>query len=144
MRFRTACNCATLSTRIEGEGRMRQWIAVFALVGSVAAQAGVADQAAAVSALKEGKLAMDVRSQTDYEAGTVLNAVRVDERRLVNQMKQVLSDRNAVFVIFSSTDSKADKAQEKLRAAGYFSVINGGNYEELHNALYDITDDPAE
>ncbi|MCR8722352.1 rhodanese-like domain-containing protein, partial [Pseudomonas syringae] len=27
---------------------MRQWIAVFALVGSVAAQAGVVDQAAAV------------------------------------------------------------------------------------------------
>ncbi|KFE49572.1 Rhodanese-like domain-containing protein [Pseudomonas congelans] len=123
---------------------MRQWIAACALVSSFAAHAGVVDQAAAVTALKEGKLAMDVRSQTDYDAGTVLNAVRVDERRLVNQMKQVLNDRNAVFVIFSSTDSKADRAQEKLRSAGYFSVINGGNYEELHNALYDITDDPAE
>ncbi|WP_214350225.1 rhodanese-like domain-containing protein [Pseudomonas congelans] len=123
---------------------MRQWIAACALVSSFAAHAGMVDQAAAVTALKEGKLAMDVRSQTDYDAGTVLNAVRVDERRLVNQMKQVLNDRNAVFVIFSSTDSKADRAQEKLRSAGYFSVINGGNYEELHNALYDITDDPAE
>ncbi|PBQ03572.1 sulfurtransferase [Pseudomonas congelans] len=123
---------------------MRQWIAACALVSSFAAHAGVVDQAAAVTALKEGKLAMDVRSQTDYDAGTVLNAVRVDERRLVNQMKQVLNDRNAVFVIFSSTNSKADRAQEKLRSAGYFSVINGGNYEELHNALYDITDDPAE
>lgn len=123
---------------------MRQWIAACALFSSFAAHAGVVDQAAAVTALKEGKLAMDVRSQTDYDAGTVLNAVRVDERRLVNQMKQVLNDRNAVFVIFSSTDSKADRAQEKLRSAGYFSVINGGNYEELHNALYDITDDPAE
>lgn len=123
---------------------MRQWIAVCALVSSFAAHAGMVDQAAAVAALKEGKLAMDVRSQTDYDVGTVLNAVRVDDRRLVNQMKQVLNDRNAVFVIFSSTDSKADKAQDQLRAAGYFSVINGGNYEELHNALYDITDDPAE
>ncbi len=28
--------------------------------------------------------------------------------------------------------------------AGYYSVINGGNYEELHNALYDIADDRAE
>jgi phage shock protein E len=123
---------------------MRCWIVLFALTASITAQAGDVDQAAAVVALKEGKLAMDVRSQTDYDAGTVLNAVRVDEVRLVNQMKQVLNDRGLAFVIFSSTDSKASRAQDRLMQAGYYGVINGGNYEELHNALYDITDDPAE
>ena len=123
---------------------MRSWIACFVMTCSAFAHAGEVDQAAAVAALKEGRLAMDIRGQTDYDAGTVLNAVRVDEVRLVNQMKLVLNDRNASFVIFSSTNEKASKAQDKLRRAGYFSVINGGNYEELHNALYDITDDPAE
>jgi rhodanese-related sulfurtransferase len=123
---------------------MRSWIASLLAVFSAAACAGEVDQAAAVAALKEGKLAMDVRSQTDYDAGTVLNAVRVDEVRLVNQMKLVMTDRNAVFVIFSSSNEKAGRAQDKLRQAGYFSVINGGNYEELHNALYDTSDDPAE
>jgi phage shock protein E len=123
---------------------MRSWIASLLAVISAAACAGEVDQAAAVAALKEGKLAMDVRSQTDYDAGTVLNAVRVDEVRLVNQMKLVMTDRNAAFVIFSSSNEKAGRAQDKLRQAGYFSVINGGNYEELHNALYDTSDDPAE
>lgn len=123
---------------------MRSWIAFFVMTCSALAQAGEVDQAAAVAALKEGRLAMDIRSQTDYDAGTVLNAVRVDEVRLVNQMKLVLNDRNASFVIFSSTNEKASKAQDKLQRAGYYSVINGGNYEELHNALYDISDDPAE
>ncbi|WP_109512639.1 rhodanese-like domain-containing protein [Pseudomonas ovata] len=123
---------------------MRQWIALALLGCSVVAQAGVVDQAGAVIALKEGKLAVDVRSQIEYDAGTVLNAVRVDDRRLVNQMKLVLNDRNSAFVVFSSSDEKASRAQDKLRNAGYFSVINGGNYEELHNALYDTTDDPAE
>ncbi|GAB7531895.1 rhodanese-like domain-containing protein [Pseudomonas sp. 3A(2025)] len=123
---------------------MRQWIALALLTCGVGAQAGVVDQASAVTALKEGKLAVDVRSQIEYDAGTVLNAVRVDDRRLVNQMKLVLNDRNSVFVIFSSSDEKASRAQDKLRNAGYFSVVNGGNYEELHNALYDISDDPAE
>jgi phage shock protein E len=123
---------------------MRSWIAVFVMTCSALAHAGEVDQAAAVAALKEGRLAMDIRSQTDYDAGTVLNAVRVDEVRLVNQMKLVLNDRNASFVIFSSTNEKANKAQDKLQRAGYYSVINGGNYEELHNALYDISDDPAE
>ena len=108
------------------------------------AAAGEVEQAVAVAALKEGRLAVDVRSQTDYDAGTVLNAVRVDDRRLVNQMKQVLNDRNTVFVIFSSSNEKASKAQNQLNKAGYYSVINGGNYEELHNALYDTSDDPAE
>lgn len=123
---------------------MRSWIASLLAVFGATACAGEVDQAAAVAALKEGRLAMDVRSQTDYDAGTVLNAVRVDEVRLVNQMKLVMTDRNAAFVIFSSSNEKASRAQDKLRQAGYFSVINGGNYEELHNALYDISDDPAE
>jgi phage shock protein E len=123
---------------------MRVWIAIGFMSFSALSLAGEVDQAAAVAALKEGRLAMDVRSQTEYDAGTVLNAVRVDEVRLVGQLKQVLVDRNASFVIFSSTNEKASRAQDKLRKAGYFSVINGGNYEELHNALYDITDDPAE
>ncbi|RJX80673.1 rhodanese-like domain-containing protein [Pseudomonas sp. LS-2] len=123
---------------------MRQWLAVFALSLSVAAQAGPVEQAQAVAAIKEGKLAIDVRSQSDYDAGTVLNAVRVDDRRLVNQLKQVMTDRNLVLVIFSSSDVRAGKAQDKLMKAGYTSIINGGSYDELHNALYDVTDDPAE
>lgn len=123
---------------------MRHWIALLTLIACAGAHAGEVTQSAAVTALKEGRLAVDVRSQIEYDAGTVLNAVRVEPRRLVNQMKQVLTDRNTVFVIFASSDQKADKAQDQLNKAGYLSVINGGNYEELHNALYDITDDPAE
>ncbi|WNW10912.1 rhodanese-like domain-containing protein [Pseudomonas sp. DTU_2021_1001937_2_SI_NGA_ILE_001] len=123
---------------------MHRWIALAVLTWSISAHAGDVTQAAAVAALKEGRLAVDVRSQIEYDAGTVLNAVRVDPVRLVNQMKQVLTDRNTVFVIFASTNEKADKYQDRLNKAGYLSVINGGNYEELHNALYDITDDPAE
>ncbi|MDU8362384.1 rhodanese-like domain-containing protein [Pseudomonas syringae group sp. J309-1] len=123
---------------------MGKWIALGLLLCTGSAAAGDIEQAVAVAALKEGKLAVDVRSQSDYDAGTVLNAVRVEERRLVNQMKQVLNDRNVVFVVFSSSNEKASKAQDKLNRAGYYSVINGGNYEELHNALYDTSDDPAE
>ena len=124
---------------------MRQWWAVFALVStSVAAHAGPVEQAQAVAAIREGKLAIDVRSQSDYESGTVLNAVRVDDRRLVSQLRQVMTDRNLALVIFSSSDARASKAQDKLIKAGYSGIINGGSYDELHNALYDTTDDPAE
>jgi phage shock protein E len=76
--------------------------------------------------------------------GQCLTPCGVENRRLVNQMKQVLNDRNVVFVIFSSSDEKASKAQEQLNKAGYYSVINGGNYEELHNAPYDTSDDLAQ
>jgi len=123
---------------------MSKWSALVFMMICGSAVAGDVEQAVAVAALKEGKLAVDVRNQTDYDAGTVLNAVRIEEQRLVPQIKQVLNDRNVVFVVFSSSDEKASKAQDKLNKAGYYSVINGGNYEELHNALYDITDDPAE
>lgn len=52
---------------------------------------GDVDQAGAVTASRKGKLAIDVRSQTAYEAGTVLNAIRVDDVRLVTQLKHVLN-----------------------------------------------------
>ncbi len=123
---------------------MRQWLAVVVLGLGLTAHAGPVEQAQAVAAIKEGKLAIDVRSQSDYESGTVLNAVRVDDRRLVSQLKQVMTDRNLVLVIFSSSDARAGRAQAKLEKAGYTSIINGGSYDELHNALYDVTDDPAE
>lgn len=123
---------------------MSKWLTLLWVLWGGSATAGEVEQAVAVAALKEGKMAVDVRSQTDYDAGTILNAVRVEDRRLVNQMKQVLNDRNVVFVIFSNSDEKANKAQDKLNKAGYYSVINGGNYEELHNALYDTSDDPGE
>jgi rhodanese-related sulfurtransferase len=130
---------------MQGDKRMRQWWAVFALgLSSITAHAGPVEQAQAVAAIREGKLAIDVRSQGDYESGTILNAVRVDDRRLVNQLKQVMTDRNLALVIFSSSDARASKAQDKLVKAGYSSIINGGSYDELHNALYDLTDDPAE
>ena len=123
---------------------MSKWSALMLMMICGSAAAGDVEQAVAVAALKEGKLAVDVRSQTEYDAGTILNAVRIEQGRLENQVKMVLNDRNVVFVVFSSSDEKASKAQDKLNRAGYYSVINGGNYEELHNALYDITDDPAE
>jgi rhodanese-related sulfurtransferase len=129
--------------------KKRQWlkraVSVMALVSvSAVAHAGVVEQAQAVAAIKDGKLAIDIRSESEYAAGTVLNAIRVDDRRLVNQLKQVMTDRNLALVVFSSTGARAGKAQDKLIKAGYTSIINGGSYEELHNALYDVTDDPAE
>lgn len=123
---------------------MHRWLAIVALGWGIVAQAGPVEQAEAVAAIRDGKLAIDVRSESDYEAGTVLNAVRVDDRRLVPQLKQVMTDRNLVMVVFSSSDARAGNAQDKLIKAGYNSIINGGTYDELHNALYDVSDDPAQ
>jgi phage shock protein E len=123
---------------------MRTGLAWTTLVLSFAVHAGEVNQAAAVTAIREGTVTYDVRSQSEYEAGTVLNAVRVDSRRVVRQFEQTMADKNSRAVIFSSTDARASKAQDQLRKAGYYSVINGGNYEELHIAVYDLKDDPAE
>jgi hypothetical protein len=98
------------------------------------------EQAQAVAAIREGALAIDVRS----EPGTVLNPVRGDHRRLVSRLKQVMTDRNLALVIFSASDALANMARDTLVKAGHSRIINGGAYNELQNALYDLTDDPAE
>lgn len=47
-------------------------------------------------------------------------------------------------MVILSSNEKASKAQDRLIKAGYSGIINGGDYEELYNALYDTRDDPAE
>lgn len=53
-------------------------------------------------------------------------------------------DQAGAVVIFSGSNEKASKVQDRLIKTGYSGIINGGDYEELHNALYDTRDDPAE
>jgi mono/diheme cytochrome c family protein len=77
------------------------------------------------AAIKNDKLAIDIRSQGDYASATVLNAVRVDARRLVSQLEEAMTTSNA----------RAGSAQDKLLKAAYNSIINGASYDELHNAV---------
>lgn len=131
---------------------MRQWIALAALISCASAQAGVIDVNRAVDEVNDGALILDLRNNSDFAAGNLHNSLQVDltledgtgisAEGLAYQLRQVVVDPSTTLVIYSDTDQHALEAQDTLIRHGYFGVVNGGNYEELRDALFDHVSKP--
>ncbi|MGY2238291.1 rhodanese-like domain-containing protein [Pseudomonas gingeri] len=134
---------------------MRHWIAAAAvattLLGSFSARAGIIDVNRAVDEIRDGALILDLRNNSDFAAGNIHNSLQVDltledgtgisAEGLAYQLRQVVLDPNATVVIYSDTDQHALEAEDTLVKRGYFGIVNGGNYSELRDALFDHVED---
>lgn len=122
------------------------------LIGCSAAQAGVVDVNRAVDEINDGALILDLRNNSDFAAGNLHNSLQVDltledgtgisAEGLAYQLRQVVRDPSAIIVIYSDTNQHALEAEDTLIQRGYFGVVNGGNYEELRDALFDHVSTP--
>ena len=134
---------------------MRHWftaaLAVVTLIGSFQAQAGIIDVNRAVDEIRDGALILDLRNDSDFAAGNINNSLPVDltledgtgtsAEGLAYQLHRVVLDPNATVVIYSDTDQHALDAEDTLIRHGYFGIVNGGNYGELRDALFDHVED---
>ncbi|WP_017905714.1 rhodanese-like domain-containing protein [Pseudomonas asplenii] len=134
---------------------MRHWIAATltaaALLGSLPAQAGIIDVNRAVDEIRDGALILDLRNNSDFAAGNIHNSLQVDltledgtgisAEGLAYQLRLVVLDPNATVVIYSDTNQHALEAEDTLIRRGYFGIVNGGNYSELRDALFDHVED---
>ena len=126
---------------------MRPWFTVVALIMCSTAQAGIIDVNRAVDEINDGTLILDLRNNSDFAAGNLHNSLQVDltledgtgisAEGLAYQLGLVVLDPNNTIVIYSDTNQHALEAEDTLIKRGYFGVVNGGNYEELRDALFD-------
>ncbi|MGC5700683.1 rhodanese-like domain-containing protein [Pseudomonas sp. NFXW11] len=131
---------------------MRQWIALATLLSMHTASAGIIDVNRAVDEINDGALILDLRNDSDFAAGNVHNSLQVDleledgtgisAEGLAYQLRKVVLDPNATVVIYSDTNQHALEAEDTLLKRGYFGIVNGGNYEELRDALFDHVSRP--
>ncbi|WP_397458165.1 rhodanese-like domain-containing protein [Pseudomonas asplenii] len=134
---------------------MRIWIAAAVtattLLASFCAQAGIIDVNRAVDEIRDGALILDLRNNSDFAAGNIHNSLQVDltlengtgisAEGLAYQLRLVVLDPNATVVIYSDTNQHALEAEDTLIRRGYFGIVNGGNYNELRDALFDHVED---
>ncbi|NVZ99978.1 rhodanese-like domain-containing protein [Pseudomonas gingeri] len=134
---------------------MRHWIVAAAvaatLLSSLCARAGIIDVNRAVDEIRDGALILDLRNNSDFAAGNIHNSLQVDltlengtgisAEGLAYQLRLVVLDPNATVVIYSDTDQHALEAEDTLIRRGYFGIVNGGNYSELRDALFDHVED---
>lgn len=125
---------------------MRHWLAVALLLSCGVTQAGIIEANRAVDEVNDGALILDLRNNSDFAAGNVHNSLQVDlaledgtgisAEGLAYQLRQVVLDPNATVVIYSDNDQDANEAEDTLIKHGFFGIVNGGNYEELRDALF--------
>ncbi|MCK9798924.1 hypothetical protein BK634_11765 [Pseudomonas chlororaphis] len=133
---------------------MRHWLALAALCSCLTAQAGIVDVNRAVDEINDGALILDLRNNSDFAAGNVHNSLQVDleledgtgisAEGLAYQLRKMVLDPNATVVIYSDTNQHALEAEDTLIKHGYFGIVNGGNYEELRDALFDHVSQPID
>lgn len=131
---------------------MRHWIALATLLSAFHAHAGIIDVNRAVDEINDGALILDLRNESDFAAGNVHNSLQVNleledgtgisAEGLAYQLRKVVLDPNATVVIYSDTNQHALEAEDTLVKHGYFGIVNGGNYEELRDALFDHVSRP--
>lgn len=100
------------------------------------AMAGEVDQRAALEALKHpGTVLIDVRTAEEYAEGALPGSIRIDPEDLGARIASVAPDKDRPVVLYCRSGRRASAVQDQLQQLGYSQVINGGGYEQMHEAV---------
>ncbi len=91
------------------------------------------DPEAAKKLIADGATVLDVRSPDEFSGGHLAQATNmpVQSLEVAAVDKLVGGDKSKPVVVYCAKGGRAQKAKEKLEAAGYTHVVNGGGYDDL-------------
>ena len=91
------------------------------------------DPAAAKQLIAQGATVLDVRTPDEYASGHLSQATNMPVQSLdpAAVEKLVGGDKTKPIVTYCSKGGRAQKAKDKLEAAGFTHVVNGGGYDDL-------------
>ena len=71
-------------------------------------------------------IVLDVRSQEEYDAGHIANAIRLESGEFPDKLALVLPDKNAVILVYCRSGNRSKTASNLLIEAGYTQVMDFG------------------
>jgi rhodanese-related sulfurtransferase len=81
--------------------------------------------------MDEGSVTIvDVRTQSEYDAGHVENAILVPNETIGSTVPEELPDKEAVLLVYCRTGRRAADASQKLADMGYTKVYDFGGIED--------------
>jgi len=91
------------------------------------------DPAAAKQLIAQGATVLDVRSPDEFNGGHLPQATNMPVQSFDPAAvdKLVGGDKTKPVVVYCAKGGRAQKAKDKLEAAGYTHVVNGGGYDDL-------------
>jgi rhodanese-related sulfurtransferase len=91
------------------------------------------DPVTAKQLIAQGATVLDVRSPDEFAGGHLPQATNMPVQSLDPAAvdKLVGGDKTKPVVVYCAKGGRAQKAKDKLEAAGYTHVVNGGGYDDL-------------
>ena len=83
--------------------------------------------------VKNGAILLDVRSKSEYDSGSIKNAVHIpysDIRKQKDFIKNLTkNNQNQPIVVYCQSGRRSEIAKEELKNLGYTQVINHGGID---------------
>ncbi|MCH2207613.1 MAG: rhodanese-like domain-containing protein [Lentisphaerales bacterium] len=74
---------------------------------------------------------IDVRSQQEFDAGHLKEAILIPYQKISKEIAKVTKDKNADIRVYCKVGGRAGIAKKSLEKMGYKNVTNEGGYEEI-------------
>ena len=84
-----------------------------------------------ISAEEKKVFWIDVRSQQEFDAGHLKEAIFIPYQKISKGIAKVTKDKNADIRVYCKVGGRAGIAKKSLEKMGYKNVTNEGGYEEI-------------
>ena len=115
---------------------MKKSFAIAAVLFLIAGCSGVDDTAtkAALTAVDQGALLIDVRSEGEFKGGALEGAINIPHTAILEGVTQLSISKTQPVVVYCRSGNRSGIAKTALEQAGFTQVINGGGYSSLQSA----------
>ncbi|RZF57918.1 rhodanese-like domain-containing protein [Sphingobacterium corticibacterium] len=102
-------------------------------MGFFSALFGKTDNSQLTEAIRAGAFLVDVRTPSEFSAGSVKGAVNIPLDKLVDQLSK-FKEKNSI-VVFCRSGSRSSQAKSILESNGFTNVINGGTWQNVNEVV---------
>tara|TARA_R110002095_G_C4119764_1_gene226199 strand:- start:75 stop:470 length:396 start_codon:yes stop_codon:yes gene_type:complete len=90
-----------------------------------------AEDGAVASSGQVEEIVIDVRSQAEWDAGHVPQAIHIPHAEIADRIAEFTKDKQAKIVVYCAVGGRAGKAKAALMDLGYLNVENAGGYDDI-------------
>ncbi len=91
------------------------------------------DNSKLIAEIRRGAYLVDVRSPSEFAAGTVAGSVNIPLGQLESRLEKFRGKKR--IVVFCRTGGRSGQAKSILERNGITDVINGGSWQNVASAL---------
>ena len=90
---------------------------------------------AAVAAIEQGALIIDVRSKEEIQSGMLPNAIHIPHENILEGAQSMSLSPDQPIVLYCRSGNRSAIALHALESAGFTHALNGGGYAALNTML---------